>query len=326
MREMAKLIFIFLDGVGIGRAVNTNPFFAAAADYLPFFDSGCTLPDSTPVKAIDACLGMEGMPMSATGQTSLFTGINVPAALNGHRDSYPDREMRKIIKENNLFSRLTRQQVKPRFLNVFPTSYYLFTPANIRILHDGEFYFSPQFQARHRRPLSVTTCMMVSNYMTPFGEPDIMREEALYHDFTNRTLNGEHPHLPHFSPEKAAEIIYKTSRRYDVLLYEYFQTDLFGHGFALDDCLDLVRHLNRLVKRLVSLMDRNTDTLLITSDHGNLEDTDTHMHTSNPVPLLVWGHGSELLRQRIDSLVDVTPAVSDFFSGVSRDFDIIGSL
>jgi len=156
---------------------------------------------------------------------------------------------------------------------------------------------------------------MIANHMRPFWENDILKERALFHDFTNQSLNGngDFPHLPTFSPEKAAEIIYNTSRNYDLLLYEYFQTDFFGHGFDLQDCIDLVRQLNRLVKHLVSLLDKEKDTLLITSDHGNLEDSTTQMHTNNLVPLMTWGYKSDGLRARIENLADVRPAIVDLF-------------
>jgi hypothetical protein len=310
---MAKLIFLFLDGVGIGKAGPTNPFFAAQAAFLPFYEGGCTLPDQTPVKPIDAQLGVAGMPMSATGQTSLFTGTNLPALLGEHRESYPDRAMREVIKEKNLFSLLRKHHKKPRFLNVFPGSHSIFTPEHIYIRSSGEFYQSPTFLAYYKRPLSVTTCMMIANHMSPFGKEDIKRERALYHDFSNLSLKDADPDLPCFEPEQAAEIIYRTSRDYDLLLYEYFQTDLFGHGFGSDDCLELVAELDRLVGRLISLLDGERDTLLLTSDHGNLEDLDTPMHTGNPVPLLAWGHGAESLRRRIDSLADVNAGVLDLF-------------
>lgn len=312
---MAKLIFIFFDGVGIGKAGSTNPFFAANADYLPFFENGCRFPDQTPIKGIDAQLGVAGMPMSATGQTTLFTGINVPALLNEHKESYPDNFMRKIIKEKSIFSVLRQKNLNPRFLNVFPGSSHLYTPENIYIRDDGEFYYSPLFRNRIRRSLSATTCMMIANHMRPFGENDILNERALYHDFTNLSLNGngDFPRLPTFSPEKAAEIIYNTSRNYDLLLYEYFQTDFYGHGFDMEDCIDLVRQLNRLVKYLVSLLDKEKDTLLITSDHGNLEDSTTQLHTNNLVPLITWGYKSDELRARIENLADVRPAIVDLF-------------
>jgi 2,3-bisphosphoglycerate-independent phosphoglycerate mutase len=310
---MKKLIFIFFDGVGIGKSDRTNPFFAASTDYLPFFENGCFLPDQTPIKAIDAQLGVSGMPMSATGQTTLFTGINVPALLNEHRDSYPDQFMRKIIKEKSIFSILRKKKLNPRFLNVFPGSAHLYTPENIHIRDDGEFYYSPIFKNRIRRSLSATTCMMISNYMRPFSEQDILKEQALFHDFSNQSLNGEFPQLPDFSPEKAAEIIYNASRNYDLLLYEYFQTDFYGHGFDMEDCINLIQQLNRLVKHLISLLDKEKDTILITSDHGNLEDSTTQLHTNNFVPLLTWGYQSNELRDKIESLADVRPAIVDLF-------------
>jgi bisphosphoglycerate-independent phosphoglycerate mutase (AlkP superfamily) len=64
---------------------------------------------------------------------------------------------------------------------------------------------------------------------------------------------------------------------------------------------------------LISLLDKERDTLLITSDHGNLEDGAALTHTRNPVPLVVWGNRSHELRESIHSLVDVTPALEKFF-------------
>jgi hypothetical protein len=310
-----KIIFIFFDGVGIGRASSTNPFFAANADYLPFYEGGCLLPDTlqTPIKPIDARLGVKGMPMSATGQTALFTGVNAAAILNEHRESYPDKFMRRIIKEKNIFSILRKNNLNPRFINAFPGSTHLFTPDHIYIRDDGEFHLSTHFKAQYRRSISVTTCMMIANRMIPFGTQDILKERALYHDFSNQSLDGRELNMPTFTPEKAAEIIYKVSRNYDFLLYEYFQTDFYGHGFDFGECIDLIRQLNRLVKHLVSLLDSETDTLLITSDHGNLEDSTTPLHTGNPVPLLAWGYKGAELRERVESIVDIRSAVVNFF-------------
>ena len=100
---------------------------------------------------------------------------------------------------------------------------------------------------------------------------------------------------------------------FDLLLYEFFQTDMYGHGFSLEECVDLIRNLNRLVKHLISLLDGEKDTLLITSDHGNLEDSLTPMHTTNPVPLIAWGRDSGKLRQQVENLSEISPAIVDFF-------------
>ena len=308
-----RFIFIFLDGVGIGKTTANNPFIAAKSAYLPFSDSWCTLPDKTPVKPIDACLGVKGIPMSATGQTSLFTGVNIPRILNRHKDSFPDNLMRRIIKRNNILLLLKQNKFKVRFMNAYPDCSDKFTPQYVRIQDSGQIFFSEKFPRNMRPTISVTSCMMLTTHITPFGKEDIIKERSIYHDFSNRSLNERGDGLPEFSPEKAAEILYNTSGRYDFTLYEFFLTDLYGHGYSFEDSVLLIRELNSFVKHLLSLLHKDRDTLLITSDHGNLEDYDTRLHTGNPVPLITWGYKSDELRERINSLIDVTPAILEFF-------------
>jgi hypothetical protein len=328
---MTRILFIFLDGVGIGEASGENPFYAAGADFLPFYSGGHTLPDGTPVKAIDAVLGIDGLPQSASGQTTLYTGENIPAMLKEHKGSYPNKLMRQIIKEKNVISRLRSKGLNAGFINVYPFYSELFTDEHVNILEDGSFHFSKQFPHLFKRRISTTTCMMIANGLTPFSETDIIQENAIYQEYSNGSLVRQIEKakkmkalgalekvvdkvtLPHFSPEKAAEILCKAFQHYDFLLYEYFQTDIYGHRHSFEDNVELIRKLNRLTGRLISLLDKKNDTLLITSDHGNLEDGGTRAHTRNPVPLVVWGHRAEELRGQIDSLVDVTPAIEKFY-------------
>ena len=333
---MTRVLFIFLDGVGIGEASPVNPFYAAGADFLPFYSGGNILPDGTPVKAVDAVLGIGGLPQSASGQTTLYTGVNIPQMLNEHRGSYPNRVMRQIIKEKNIISRLRSKGLNAGFINVYPFYSQLFTSNHVDILEDGSFYFSTEFPPLFKRRISVTTCMMIANGLTPFNETDIIRENAIYQEYSNSSLIKQiekakktrslgmlekavdKVRLPLFSPEKAAEILAGAFQRYDFLLYEYFQTDIYAHRHSFEENVELIKNLNRLTGRLLALLDRERDTLLITSDHGNLEDGSTQGHTRNPVPLVVWGRRADELRAKINSLVDVTPAIENFF-GERRD-------
>lgn len=322
------MVFFFLDGVGIGDASESNPFFAAGTTFLPFYKGNNGLPDGTPVKPIDPLLGVDGIPQSATGQTSLYTGENVPALLTEHKGSYPNRPMRKLIKEKNILLRLRKKDLNAVFINAYPYHTHLFTNESVSILEDGSFQFSDEYPRLFKRRLSVTTCMMIANRLIPFGERDIMEENTIYQDYSNSSLilqveaakkAGEFPGdveevaLPRFTPEKAAEILYNVSRKHDFVLYEYFQTDIYAHRSTFDERVRLIRDLDRLMGRLVSLMNKEEDTLLVTSDHGNIEAGGTRAHTRNPVPLVVWGKGERELRTGIDSLVDVTPAVLKFF-------------
>ena len=154
---------------------------------------------------------------------------------------------------------------------------------------------------------------MIANEVTPCDETDILSGRALYQDFTNQSLIKRGFKLPEFTPLRAAKIIYNISKKHDFILYEYFQTDLYGHRRSFLDCVELIKQLDRMIEHLTALLDKKRDTLLITSDHGNIEDYSTRSHTLNPVPLLVWGNKNEKLKQSINSIVDVTPSILEFF-------------
>lgn len=311
---MPKLIFLFLDGTGIGRQDPDNPFFSGRADWLPFFDSGPGLPDGTPVKAVACDLGIRGVPQSATGQTALFTGVSGAALADHHKNGFPDRRLRQIIVRHNIFRRLRDLGARGRFINAYPFFADAFTNDHVRIEEDGRFRFAPDFPHSYRKMISVTSCMLIAGGERPGGETDIVSGRALYQDYSNASLIARGLRLPEYSPEKAAGIIHRISRESDFILYEYFQTDLYAHRRTRAECLELVSGLNRLIGALISRLDRRRETLVITSDHGNLEDLSARHHTVNRVPLIAWGKEGERLRKRIEGIEDVTPEIEDIFA------------
>ncbi len=68
---------------------------------------------------------------------------------------------------------------------------------------------------------------------------------------------------------------------------------------------------------LLDAWDDNSGLILVTSDHGNLEDLATHRHTSNPVPALLVG--AEALRRPfaadLHDLTGIAPAIERFLLG-----------
>ncbi len=307
-------IFLFVDGVGIGEASEKNPFFVSAPEYLPFYNDSPPPPNGVSIKKIDAILGVEGIPQSASGQTSLFTGENAQKHLNSHKDSYPNRELRKIIYEKNILSRLKEKGFNAVFVNAYPVFYLFFKPDHLQLLPTGELYFSDQFPPMFRRRISVTSCMMLAARQVPFNDQDILEGRSIFQEYSNRFLVERGINLPVYSPEKAAEILFQASLNHDFILYEYFQTDIYGHRHEFAEQVRLISDLNRLTGKLVSLLDPSTHTLLLTSDHGNIEDSSTRGHTLNPVPLLTWGNRKEELNERIQDLTHVTPTVVNFLS------------
>ncbi len=328
--KQARMIFVFLDGVGIGKCCPSNPVYTARARFLPFYSDGddIRLPGGTPVKAIDATLGVEGIPQSATGQTSLYSGINMPKELGEHKGSYPNRAMRKVLKKHNILSQLLKQGVKAGFINAYPYFSHFFSHGHIDIDDEGVFHFSHEFPHLFKRRISATTCMMIAAGQQPFTEQDIIAEKCIYQDYSNgslkmtpeeakkklRHLPSVTPvNIPEFSPERAAEILFKVSRDYEFLIYEYFQTDIYAHRHCLTERVQLLKDLDRFMGRLFSLLDPKQDTLLLTSDHGNIEDGTSLAHTRNPVPLITLGKGAQELRHRITDLTHVVPALKHFF-------------
>ncbi len=82
------------------------------------------------------------------------------------------------------------------------------------------------------------------------------------------------------------------SAEHDLVLYETFLTDLAGHrrwGVTVEEALGAVDGLLGGVLAAAS----DDLTVLLTSDHGNVEEPAHRKHTRNPVPSIVWGPGRE---------------------------------
>jgi bisphosphoglycerate-independent phosphoglycerate mutase (AlkP superfamily) len=71
----------------------------------------------------------------------------------------------------------------------------------------------------------------------------------------------------------------------------------------------VLRNLARFVRSLLSRIDLRRTTIILTSDHGNIEDLESRNHTLNKVPTLIWGRHRDRLSERICSLADITPAI-----------------
>jgi bisphosphoglycerate-independent phosphoglycerate mutase (AlkP superfamily) len=49
--------------------------------------------------------------------------------------------------------------------------------------------------------------------------------------------------------------------------------------------------------------------VILTSDHGNIEDLSTRSHTLNPVATLAFGAARHHIASRVRSLTDITPSI-----------------
>ncbi len=271
----SKVIFIFLDGIGIGRAGNENPVyrFGLFSRWLrfPLVEGVARQAEGILAKGIDARLGTGGIPQSATGQTALFTGINAAKLLGCHLPAFPGAKLRERISENNLFGKVLGAGRSAAFANAYRPEYF----DNSRM---GKSL-----------PDSVTTCSCNSSGVELRGVESYRNGKALFWDITGRyAAKRTSSKIDEISPERAGEIVCGLSAEFDLVVFESFLTDLIGHSRKMGEAEEFCRVLDRFTGAVVGGKPRET-TLVITSDHGNFEDLSTRTHTLNPVPLLACG-------------------------------------
>ena len=283
-----KMIFLFIDGVGMATASADNPVNPEVCPVL------CRL-IANHAKPVDACLGVEGLPQSATGQATMFTGVNCAAAAGKHCEGFPGPELRRIIESDNLFLGLRKRGKKVRFADAYLVD-------------------SPEELAA-RRFKSVTTVMALTVPETISTVDDLMAERALMQDLTRETIQDRYPDIPVIQPQRAAEQLFRLARENDFTLYEFFQTDISGHSMDYDRACAVLRAYDRFLAALVRYAEAADMTLVMTSDHGNVERVGERGHTTNPVPFVAYGPQEERLRARVNSLADVTPALLAAFDG-----------
>jgi len=290
---MSSLLLFFVDGLGIGARESFNPFhdLDGAEPLAVFQDAEPQLPFDGKLVRTDARLGVDGRPQSASGQTTILTGVNVPAMLGLHKQGFPNEAMRGIIREHSIFLQLKRAGVAP---NVFANAY------------TNRF-----FETRPRWTSATTTAVEAAgmNFRTI---EDMRNGRALYHDFTNRLLReaGE-DRIELRTPEEAGAILAGIASQHRFTLYEYFITDKIGHAQDMLAACRVIVELAAFVRSLLAHLDLARTTLLLTSDHGNLEDLSTRNHTLNFVPTIIWGAHRFSMTERIHTLADLTPAIVD---------------
>jgi len=281
-----KIIYLFIDGVGLRPPASDNPLNHEVCPTLWRLIERHSRP-------IDACLGIEGLPQSATGQATMFTGINCSAALGRHCEGFPGIDLRKIIEDNNLFMELQRRGKRIRFADAY-------------LVDDVS-------EIANRRFKSVTTVMATTVPQSISTTLDLMADRALMQDLTRETIQDHYPDIPIISPLRAAEHLFSLALDNDFTLYEFFQTDVSGHSMDYTRACAVLRLYDRFLSALTQCTEAAGITLVMTSDHGNIEAMGERGHTRNPVPFIVYGPCEGWIRDRVRSLEDVTPTLLEAF-------------
>lgn len=291
-----RVLFIFLDGVGLGGDnPDTNPLARAEMPKVTALLEGRKLirrsapfhGERASLLSLDASLGVKGLPQSATGQASLLTGRNIPAELGYHYGPKPNPAVAEFLRDGTLFKMEKDLSGRVDFLNAYPPRYF-------QSIESG------------RRLYSAIPLAAVNAGVKLHTQEDLMAGRALSADLTgqgwrqNLGISGS----PVYTPEEAGVRLTSLSRQYNFSFFEYWLTDYAGHGQDMQQALQLLAILDGVFGSLASVWEDEDGLALVTSDHGNMEDLSTRRHTANPVPSLLLGR-LDTRRKFADGLADI---------------------
>ncbi len=295
------VLIFFMDGVGLGsHDPSVNPFVTAHLPHLTnLLGEGWFLCDrgriTTPRASLvptDASLGVPGKPQSATGQATILTGRNVPALVGEHYGPKPNAAVTTIIEQGTLFHEMAAGKKRATLLTPYPEQYFA-------SIHSGKRLYSAV-------PLAVTSAGF------PLMTVDDLRAgRAVSPGFTGqawRDMLG-YDDIPLYTLHQAGQRIAHLARRCAFSFFEHWPSDRSGHRGSLEDARAHLELLDGALGGLLDAWDDANGLLIITSDHGNIEEKDHRQHTINPVPTILVGQNHADLAVRIRNLTDIALVV-----------------
>jgi 2,3-bisphosphoglycerate-independent phosphoglycerate mutase len=292
--------------VGLGLPdPDHNPFVSADIPNLqrllngqrPLAGLGPTESDRALFIPTDACLGMTGLPQSATGQGAIVTGLNVPRLVGEHWGPLPNPPVADLIRRESLFLKLKAQGLDAALLNAYPQRYF-------EAIRSG------------RRLYSAIPLALTAAGLPPMTAADLRAGRALSADLTGE---GWRTHLgvtdaPVYSLPEAGRRLARLARTHAFSFFEYWLSDHAGHRSSLAQARQMLEGLDTMLGGLLETWDDQAGLIVITSDHGNVEDLSHRHHTLNRVPTVVIGAARAAFGQGLSDLTHFTPAILNYLT------------
>lgn len=298
------VLLFFMDGVGLGGAdPAVNPFVTARLPRLTgLLGEGWYLngrsritTEQASLVATDACLGIAGRPQSATGQAAILTGRNVPQLIGEHYGPKPNEAVANIIRQGTLFSEVVTAGGTAALLTPYPPGYFASINSGKRLLSSV--------------PLAAS-----SAGLKLMNVDDLRAGRAISPDFT---AEGWRDHMgyqdvPVLGLNEAGRRIAALAGQYSFSFFEHWPSDRAGHRGSLEQAASHLEMIDEVIGGILDGWDWTKGLLLITSDHGNIEEKQQRQHSLNPVPTILAGRGHAEAAETIHDLTDIAPVVRRF--------------
>lgn len=294
----------FMDGVGLGGPdPDVNPFVQARMPALDgLLGEGWYLAGrgrlQTPRASLiptDANLDMDGRPQSATGQATILSGRNIPRLIGGHYGPKPNPAVGDAIRDGTLFHEVTAAGGRAALITPYPAGYFAAVESG-------------------RRLLSAVPLAATSAGLSLMNEADLRAGRAVSPDFTSAGWRDHlgYKDMPLLSLQEAGARIAAIAAEYDFSFFEHWPSDQIGHRGTLAEAIAHLETIDKVFEGLLEAWDETRGLLIITSDHGNLEEIGHRQHTRNPVPTILAGKDHDHHASHIHDLTDIAAVVRDF--------------
>lgn len=237
------------------------------------------------VVPLDATLGVEGLPQSGTGQAALLTGRNGALLHGGHFGPWIPVKLRPLVEDESWLRRAVVAGLPVAFANAYPA------------------HWPGEGKGRRRvagPPLAAKAAGLLTRDHTALG-----RREAVASEITNdgwRRWLGDDA-APVVSAAEAGAVLAGIAGRHALTLFAHYSTDTAGHRGGMSGGVEALERVDAFLGGLLGELAPDT-TLLVVSDHGNIEDV-RGGHTRNPALGLEVGP----TLGPMGGLMDVTAAV-----------------
>jgi 2,3-bisphosphoglycerate-independent phosphoglycerate mutase len=293
------ILMMFLDGIGLGdNDPGVNPFAVANTPNLLSLTNGHHwlrgIGRQESERAVfiptDACLGVPGRPQSATGQATILTGLNVPQRIGEHYGPKPNPPIRAILAEDNFFKQVVAHGKKAALVEAYP----------------------PTWHYDHDRGKSLRSSYQQAAYEAGqrlFDIEDLKQKRALTPEWTGESwqtylkLND----TPVYTPYEAGQMLVQISREYDFAMHAHWMTDMVGHRGPVERGVELLELFDGVMAGALDAWDDDEGLIIITSDHGNMEDVSHRNHTENDVPTVIIGKEKQAFAEDFHDLSDFVP-------------------
>ncbi|UBV42571.1 metalloenzyme domain protein [Deinococcus taeanensis] len=256
---MSGVVWLALDGVGHPLDAPAGSVWAQSLPTLrPLVDAG---------RVLDATLGVPGLPQSGTGQSCWLTGRDAVRVMGEHFGPHPGPTLQALLREEALPVRLVRAGRRVALANEYVPAYFQALEVGAgRRNRMGCFPFSVRAAGAPLNPggLPLVGATLGMSFERPWREVSAL-------DSLNR----------------AGEALSSAAGELDLLMLDLWFGDLLGHAGEPDVPVDALRAGRAYLRRVDALLTgvvAGGARVVVSSDHGNLENLNTKSHTRARVP------------------------------------------